>query len=236
MFRSNVNNVLVAFQLYTILITRNSGMNKVPSVILKRYSDFDKLNKQLKKQFHSLLDDVVFPKKKIAGNFTSETIARRSRGFEQYLSHVFSLQQVRDSTVLANFFYREDLHCGFSLMEKGQISEAIPLFEHVLPVQEKLLGDSHPSVIRTLCALVHSYSSVGNGRMAQKYAETALNCLNQDVNSKYLASLLETSIRLCWEIGKDKQDLEARLNDLKQLGLADKIVPLEDLIYQEVSV
>lgn len=50
--------------------------------------------------------------KKLRRNFTAETIAKRSRAFEQYLSHLCSLSALRGARCVRQFFYLTDLQAG----------------------------------------------------------------------------------------------------------------------------
>lgn len=50
--------------------------------------------------------------KKLRKNFAAETIAKRSRAFEQYLSHLCSLPALRGALCVRQFFYLADLQMG----------------------------------------------------------------------------------------------------------------------------
>lgn len=50
--------------------------------------------------------------KKLRRNFTAETIAKRSRAFEQYLCHLCSLSALRETLCVRQFFYLTDLQAG----------------------------------------------------------------------------------------------------------------------------
>lgn len=50
--------------------------------------------------------------KKLRRNFTAETIAKRSRAFEQYLCHLCSLSALRGALCVRHFFYLTDLQAG----------------------------------------------------------------------------------------------------------------------------
>lgn len=50
--------------------------------------------------------------KKLRSNFTAETIAKRSRAFEQYLSHLCSVAALRGALCVRQFFYLPDLQAA----------------------------------------------------------------------------------------------------------------------------
>ncbi|CAE1287032.1 SNX21 [Acanthosepion pharaonis] len=227
-----------AFVMYTVLISKNSGIDKMPTMIEKRYSDFDRLNNRLRKKFPYKMEDISFPKKLLTGNFTSETIARRSRAFEQYLTHLYSISDVRYSEDFANFFYLKELKVAYNLMFECKYSEAIPILEKCLPVQEKVHSDMYPDILLTLCAIAASYHQLERPYMAQRYAETALGCIhntNREMDEAILVALLQLSIRVCWTLGKDKRDLESRLQALRQQGvIVENARPLMDVVKSRI--
>ncbi|XP_046337602.1 sorting nexin-21-like [Haliotis rufescens] len=220
-----------SYVLYTILVSSSSGVERLPTTVDRRYSDFEKLNSVLKKKHPHIMEDVSFPRKLLVGNFSSETIAHRSRSFEQYLSHVFSVYELRYSNELAAFFYLNDAKEGYSLLCSEQYLEAISLFEKCLPVCEKLYGGGHLRVVSLLHALVVCYHAIEKLNKAQKYAEVALKSTNDPVVDEPSIALIKLSIRLCWSLGKDKQDLEKRLQELKARKInVDNVPDLKDIV------
>ncbi|XP_064640871.1 sorting nexin-20-like [Lineus longissimus] len=210
---------------YTILVIRSHELDKAQAVIERRYSDFEKLNSALKRGFPQLMETIAFPPKILSGNFKRETIARRSRAFEQYLTHVHSLDEIRRSKEFANFFYNVNLQEAYAHVRNARYKEAIPLLHNAVNIQDKLLGENHKEVIATLCGLVACYSALEQNSEAQECAETALKCIGRSEKNRYLIPLLQISIRLCWTQGKDKTDLEARLADLRNRNFSVDLAP-----------
>lgn len=207
------------YVLYSVLMTRSTQMDNAPAVVERRYSDFDILNSNLRKKYPAIMDTISFPNKKVTGNFKAATIAQRSRAFEQYLAHLFSLELLRQSSDFANFFYGLDIHKGFTCIRNAQYQEAIRHLEFALVLQKKLLGDSHADVISSLCGIIASYNALEKDKQAQACSEVALRCIGSDDHNKHLVPLLLLNIRLCWKLGKDKKDLESRLQTIKLRGV-----------------
>ena len=179
------------------------------------------------------MSDIAFPKKVVTGNFKPETIAQRSRAFEQYLSHIYTIDILRLSTEFAEFFYKKDLKDAYELLANGQFSEALPILKTAMHLQQRLLGEGHEEVIKTQCALVAACCETGQMILAQGFSEIALQCIGKDDHNDYLPSLLQLSIRLCWKLGKDKVDLESRQAALKERGLdVDSPPPLLKLVLE----
>ncbi|KAK0060858.1 sorting nexin-21 [Biomphalaria pfeifferi] len=205
---------------YTILMKpHKDALRTIPTVVKRRYSDFEHLHQQLRKGFPSIMANVAFPRKVLLGNFTSETIAKRSTAFEQYLTHLFSFFEIRFSSDFLYFFVLEDFSDAIRYFVQKDYGKAVLYFEKILPVLEKLYGDSHPHVLNCLCGLVVSYMKLEKYAVAEACSQVALKCMGA-INDETMASLLMTSIRLCWTLGKDKQDLEKKVQDLKSKGVS----------------
>ncbi|KAI4824447.1 hypothetical protein KUCAC02_012958 [Chaenocephalus aceratus] len=78
-----------------------------------------------------------------AGNFTAETIAKRSRAFEQYLSHLCSLSALRGALCVRQFFYLIDLQAAQMLIRVGRYQEALGPLLNAKRLQHKLGWESY---------------------------------------------------------------------------------------------
>ncbi|XP_053281867.1 sorting nexin-21 [Pleuronectes platessa] len=126
------------YVLYTIHVIQTGGSDKTPAVITRRYSDFQRLHATLRRFHSDLMDRVCFPRKKLRRNFVAETIARRSRAFEQYLSHLCSLPTLRGALCVRQFFYLSDLQTGQLLIREGRFQEALGPLLNAKRLQQKL--------------------------------------------------------------------------------------------------
>lgn len=201
--------------MYTMLI-KHSSSDLSPVSIERRYSDFEKLNADIRKTKPDCMMGVVFPKKQLLGNFKAQTIAERSRSFEQYMSHLSSIQQIHLSQPFKSFFYGETNEKAHISFTNNNYSTTVPLLRKVLQLQKKLYGDVYEGTVITLSALALCFMELGCDDKAQVCSEAAIRCLKNDQESGLLVPLLQTSIRLCWKLGKDKHDLERQLQQLNK--------------------
>lgn len=224
-------SLYVSKQTYTILVLKGPGISTAEAAIQRRYSDFERLHSSLKKRYSNELREISFPKKILTGNFKAETIAQRSRAFEQYLCHVYSISALRLSSEFISFFYEDDLRKAYDYLREKNYQKSLPILKSSLLLQQRLQGESHSEVLATLCALIAVHAELEQDEVAQSFADAAFQCLENDDRSLYLPSLLQLSIRLCWKLGKDKKDLEARQQRLKDNGLnVDNIPPLISVV------
>ena len=200
-------------------------MDDTPCIIQRRYSDFEKLHSGLKKQYRGIMSQVSFPKKHFTGNFTSETIARRSRSFEQFLGHLYSIDTIRFCNLFKEFFYAQDVEDAYKLLSEGNYFKAASLFQKVMPAQERIMGEYSSDVGATLCGITASYFKMDEKDLSLKYGLSAIKCLRRSENKSLYVSLLNACVHLCWVLGKDKQSLETKLSELvpKETTIPDLI-------------
>ncbi|XP_038134319.1 sorting nexin-21 [Cyprinodon tularosa] len=232
------------FVLYTIHVIQSGGSDKTPAVITRRYSDFQRLHAALRRNHGDQMERVSFPRKKLRRNFTAETIAKRSRAFEQYLSHVCSLPVLRGAPSVRHFFYLSDLQAGQLLLRSGRFQEALGPLLNAKRLQHKLgwasnhddgmqsphLASSH--WFFTLVGLLCCFQEEEQLEEALEHGDLALSVLlpnescigaqrkplpPQDKPLPFmclLLPLLQAVIRLSWQTGRDKQRWEEHLQQL----------------------
>ncbi|XP_037335506.2 sorting nexin-21 [Pungitius pungitius] len=126
------------YVLYTVHVVQSAASDKTPAVITRRYSDFQRLHAALRRNHGDEMERVCFPRKKLRRNYTAETIAKRSRAFEQYLSHLCSLSGPRGAPCVRHFFYLTDLQAGQLLIRVGRFQEALGPLLNAKRLQQKL--------------------------------------------------------------------------------------------------
>ncbi|XP_035999244.1 sorting nexin-21-like [Fundulus heteroclitus] len=131
------------YVLYTVHVIQSGGSDKTPAVITRRYSDFQRLHATLRRNHGDQMERVSFPRKKLRRNFTAETIAKRSRAFEQYLSHLCSLPVLRGAPCVRQFFYLSDLQDAQLLIRAGRFQEALGPLLNAKRLQHKLGWAGH---------------------------------------------------------------------------------------------
>ena len=188
----------------------------------------------MKKRFPSLLSAVVFPQKVFMGNFTRETIAKRSRAFEQYLTHLYSILDVCYSSEFTRFFTGEDYAQAMQSFVEGKFFQAITPLERYLSIMEKLYGNSHSHLGQVVCALVVSHARTKRFDVADTYATLAIDSLPE---SALTVPQLQMLARLRSSLGRDKSDVEERLQELKEKGFdVDSPLDLEEQLCKQLRI
>ncbi|KAM9506401.1 sorting nexin-21-like isoform 2-T2 [Salvelinus alpinus] len=223
------------YVLYTIHVIQSGMFDKTPAVITRRYTDFERLHSRLRRRHGDHMERVCFPRKRLRKNFVAETIAKRSRAFEQYLTHMHSLAELRRSPTFLEFFYLGDLQAGQMLMRVGRYQEGLGPLLNGLRLQEKLgceqQGMQQPHHqqrthwLFTLLALVTCFQELEQLGEAQEHCDRALRdvapspeALQQHLFHPLLIPLLQTNVRLSWKISKDKRRWEVLLQEIQDSG------------------
>ncbi|KXJ22125.1 sorting nexin-20 [Exaiptasia diaphana] len=203
---------------YTMVVVKTEELDNDKAIVERRYSDFIKLYKELKKIAPELLSKVQMPKKVIGKrNFDSEVIQERSRDFEKFLGFVYSTDVVRRANAFKEFFYFPDLKRACSHIRGGRFVDSLRLLLNALHLQQKL-GDGTKEIVATLGSIVVAYENTGHYKEAEQYAAAALDLVKHNVNSAYLIPLLSTRAEMCWRIGKAKEDIEQQLNQVQKVS------------------
>ncbi|XP_054837206.1 sorting nexin-21 isoform X2 [Eublepharis macularius] len=214
-----VNERNSKYVLYTIYLIRAGQFDKAPASIARRYSDFERLNRHLRHHFGSDMAGVSFPRKRLRRNFAAETIAKRSRAFEQFLSHLHSLPEIRRSAEFLEFFFLKDLQGAQRSMCTGMYCEALATWANAHRLQDKLGACRSGHFLLTLAGLAVCHQELDQLDEAHACSEKALQLLETQDSHPLLAPFLQTHVHLSWMLGKDKRQAEARLQGLRDAGL-----------------
>ncbi|XP_041859981.1 sorting nexin-21 isoform X1 [Melanotaenia boesemani] len=227
------------YVLYTIHVVQSGGSDKTPAIITRRYSDFQRLHATLRRNYGDQMERVCFPRKKLRRNFTAETIAKRSRAFEQYLSHLCFLSSLRGTPCVRHFFYLSDLQTGQLLIRAGRFQEALGPLLNAKRLQHKLGWTSYhdnwaqsppPASSHwffTLVGLLCCFQEVDQLEEAWDHCEHALCVLRAPEaqtsgedkplpSHPLLLPLLQAGVRLSWQTGRDKRQWEGLLHRLEE--------------------
>ncbi|XP_027476449.1 sorting nexin-21 isoform X2 [Zalophus californianus] len=224
------------YVLYTLAVMGPGPPDCQPAQISRRYSDFERLHRNLQRQFRGSMAAISFPRKRLRRNFTAETIARRSRAFEQFLSHLQAVPELRLAPDLQDFFVLPELQRAQSLTCTGLYHEALALWANAWQLQTQLgtpLGPDRP--LLTLAGLAVCHQELEDPGEARACCERALQLLGDKNPHPLLAPFLEAHVRLSWRLGLDKRQSEARLQALQEAGLTPTPPPsLKELLIKEV--
>ncbi|KAH7982707.1 hypothetical protein HPB52_006773 [Rhipicephalus sanguineus] len=226
---------------YTVLVKKSPGLERLPGVLERRYSDFSALFAGLRRRHPSCvaLRDFPFPRKALLGNFTSEVITERSLAFRHLLSRVHASPELRRSPEFAEFTWRREVCRAHRLMTAGHCGMYAECSE-TGEFHAGLLGDGDPDTFTTLAVLTACLNAVDNVAEAQKYAELALSKRlpgsSASNPSDLEVPLLVLAIRLWWAVGKEKRELEERLRQVKDTGInVDALPTLLELVLKKDS-
>lgn len=228
-----VEKPFTKFVKYQIIIIQTGSFDSNKSVIERRYSDFEKLHANLLTEFYDEMEDIVFPKKCLTGNFTEEIILERKLAFQDYLRLLYSMEYIRTSRMFINFLVRPELEEAYSCLRGGQYTKALNIFLDAVALQEKLTKHRPILVIPTLCAIVVCHNDLEDSRSAYEFGEKALLRLEKYPSHRYHLPLLETMISLAYELGKDFVSLQEKLEERKAKKGHIRVVTLKELVVQE---
>ncbi|XP_075384807.1 sorting nexin-21 [Tenrec ecaudatus] len=224
------------YVLYTLAVIGPGLPDHQPAQISRRYSDFEQLHRSLQRRFRRTMAAISFPRKRLRRNFTAETIARRSRAFEQFLGHLQAVPELRWTRDLQDFFVLPELRRAQGLTCTGLYREALALWDNAWQLQTQLGTPSGPDrPLLTLAGLAVCHQELENPREAQVCCEKALQLLGDKDPHPLLAPFLEAHVRLSWRLGLDKRQTEAQLQALQEAGLTPTPPPsLKELLIKEV--
>ncbi|NXS35375.1 SNX20 protein, partial [Pomatostomus ruficeps] len=221
------------YVMYKIIILQTGSFDSNKSVIERRYSDFEKLHRNLLEEFSEEMEDVTFPKKTLTGNFTEETINERKLAFKDYLRLLYSMKYIRRSKKFIDFLTRPELQEAYGCLRGGQYTKALEILSEVIGLQERLTRGSPVSIVPTLCAIVVCHKDLENPASAFEYGEKALSRLHVHTSHRYYIPLLETMITLAYELGKDFLSLQEKLEEWKTKKDPIRVFTLKELAVRE---
>ncbi|XP_004431650.1 sorting nexin-20 isoform X1 [Diceros bicornis minor] len=201
------------FVMYQIVVIQTGSFDSNKAVLERRYSDFETLQKNLQKTFREEIEDVVFPRKHLTGNFTEEMISERKLAFKEYLSLLYAIRCVRRSREFIDFLTRPELREAFGCLRAGQYTKALDILVRVAPLLEKLTAHCPVMLVPALCAMLVCHRDLERPAEAFAAGERALQCLQAREGHRYYAPLLDAMIRLAYALGKDFASLQQRLEE-----------------------
>ncbi|XP_060644334.2 sorting nexin-20 [Anolis sagrei] len=228
-----VEKPFTKYVVYQIFIIQTGSFDSHRSVIGRRYSDFERLNTNLLKEFYDEMEDLTFPKKTLTGNFTEEIIIERKLAFQDYLRLLYSMECIRTSKLFIDFLMRPELEEAYGCLRGGQYTKALAGFLEVVALQEKLTKHRPILLVPTLCAIVVCHKDLEDPRSAYEIGEKALLRLEKYSGHRYYLPLLETMISLAYELGKDFLYFQQKKEERKARKRQNKMVTLKELAVQE---
>ncbi|XP_001371556.1 sorting nexin-20 [Monodelphis domestica] len=221
------------YVMYKIIVIQTGSFDSNKAILERRYSDFEALHKNLLKNFSEEIEDIIFPKKYLTGNFTEEMISERKLAFKEYLSLLYSIKCVRRSREFIDFLTRAELKEAYGCLRAGQYIKALDIFIQVVPLQEKLTRHCPTLVIPSLCAMLVCHRDLERPTEAFEVGEKALLHLQTRSSHRYYVPLLEAMIHLAYMLGKDFVSLQERLEESQLQKTPARGVTLKELTVRE---
>lgn len=181
------------------------------------------------------MHDVVFPRKRMRKNFAVETITKRSRAFENFLSQVSAIPDICRCREFLEFFYLRDLQVAQRLTRTGLYREALAMWANAWHLQDKLGASGAGShVLLNLAGLTVCHQEVGQLPEAQEFCQEAVQRLESQDRHPLLPAFLRAHIHLSWKVGKDKRQSEAKLQKLTDSEVGSQKGPsLKEILIKE---
>ncbi|CAG9771669.1 unnamed protein product [Ceutorhynchus assimilis] len=213
------------YVIYTLQVRYISGTDDLtPSVIERRYTQFQNLYNSLKKDYPASLADVLFPKKVLTGNFDNELISTRSTAFETVLKHISSESKLSTSKAMQVFLQEPELSEANQLCDKKEFAGALEILQNVFKLLNKVFSDRSHAVLLTLCRIVACCSECPNAEQSLKWADLALyrfdGVSDSDLLELYLP-LLYACIKIYEANKKDTERLSTQLDNFRRQGMKD---------------
>lgn len=206
------------YVLYILVVTKAPGIDRDKAVIERRYSEFYKLYKELKKIFPDFIKSTEFPDKKLYGNLDSGLIRTRCQILQQFMQKAYENQDIRNSDTFKKFFYVLSLQKGCQYICGGQFDEALTFLLNGLHLQQKLDLDLKKEVIATLCNIVECYMSLENYDEVVKYSMAALEMIDDNISNVYLMPVLLTLKDASVILGKNTDETERKIKEIINLN------------------
>ncbi|KAJ1083023.1 hypothetical protein NDU88_003184 [Pleurodeles waltl] len=223
------------YVMYQVIIVKTGSFDESKSIIERRYSDFEKLHRTLLRDFKEEMEEILFPRKRVTGNFSEEMINERKLALQDYLGALYSVRCIRRSADFIDFFTKPQLEEAYSCLRGGQYTDALDIFLHMLNLQEKLSPHCPALTVPTLCAILVCHRDLQNPADAFEAGEKAVFLLHSHHGHKYYVPLLEAMIILAYQLGKEFAAFQEKLREGESRQVQLRAVTLKELVVQEYT-
>ncbi|KAG8508387.1 Sorting nexin-20 [Galemys pyrenaicus] len=221
------------FVMYQIIVVQTGSFDSNKAILERRYSDFERLQKNLLKTFGEEIEDIAFPKKRLLGNFTEEMMSARRLAFQDYLRLLYAIRCVRRSREFIDFLTRPELREAFGCLRAGRYAEALGILVRVVPLQEKLTAHCPAARVPALCAVLLCHRDLERPQEAFAAGQRALQHLHAREGHRYYAPLLDAMVRLAYALGEDFVSLQERLEESQLRRPTPRAFTLKELTVRE---
>lgn len=144
------------YVLYKIMVRMQGVERSMDSLayIERRYTELLSLYENLQKEYSTVLQEIVFPKKRLLGNFSEDVIGGRAIGFEDFLDFIITVPALRETPAFMQFIQDIELQRACICIDERRHEQAIPVLENCYRVLNKIYLDKSRAVLLILCRLV----------------------------------------------------------------------------------
>ncbi|XP_078257765.1 sorting nexin-20 [Rhinoraja longicauda] len=222
------------YVVYKVVVIRSGTYDASQAYVERRYSDFEKLHRNILKNFKEEVEEITFPKKIMAGNFLPEKITERKLGFRDYLAQLYAIKDVRLSDEFIGFFFLPEAREGYGCLRSGQYTKALASLLNVLGLQEKLYTPHHDTLVLTLSAIGLCCRDLDDRENAYEFCARAALILHDFSCHRYYYPLMTIQVILGNELGRDMRHLQDKLIKMEELhGDQSNQPSLKELVVQE---
>ncbi|MBN3321068.1 SNX20 protein, partial [Atractosteus spatula] len=231
-----VEQPLCRYVMYQIVVIKSGSYDAKQVTIERRYSDFERLQQTLLRDFSEELEEVSFPRKRLTSNFAQESIDERRVAFRDYLARLYALRCVRRSPAFLAFFTEPELRQAHVCLRGGKYARALELLLPALNLQEKLAQHCPALLVPALCAALVCHRDLEDSASAFAMGERALALVRRLRKHKYRCPLLAMLIDLGYELGRPIAQLQEELTQARdaQRGPVSQL-SLKELVVQEFA-
>ncbi|XP_055504387.1 sorting nexin-20-like [Leucoraja erinacea] len=229
-----VNEQCSRYVMYKVVVIKSGTYDGNQAYIERRYSDFEKLHRNILRNFKEEVEEITFPKKIMAGNFLPGKIAERKLAFRDYLAQLYAIKDIRFSDEFIEFFYLPEVQEGYGCLRSGQYTRALKGLLNVFSLQEKLCMHRHITLVLTLSAIGLCCRDLGHIEDAYVFCEKAGLILHDFSCHQYYYPLMKIQVALGNELGRNMRHLQDRLIKMEERhGNQSNQPSLKELVVQE---
>lgn len=230
---------------YTLLIKTVPKLDKNPTVIERRFSDFSTLYQSIKSiqsLSHLLGNGFNFPKKVIVGNFSFPNIADRSKEFARLLKLCMDQDELLHSAPFVSFLLDKELKEAHTIITTADPEDVLTLIETAYRIETKIYMpnlqkvQSLPLIKRlvvTFAMLIFTHYRSGNfaqlGQILNSFNDVLISpSLVLLLNNGRYKSIIRSCLNFLIEVDQDYTVLDSSHREVIHKHISDDCTTTEN--------